>query len=96
MMVKCLVDFLGEVMVKDKGLNCKFIICVRFKGVFVIECVVLVVIFFVEEEIKWMYLKKWFKEELVDMDFCVLFDWEYYCECFGFVIQKFIIILVVL
>lgn len=68
-MVKCLVDFLGEGMVKDKGLNCKFIICLRLCNVFVMECVVFVVIFFVDEVVKCLYLKKWLKEEFSDIDF---------------------------
>jgi DNA polymerase epsilon subunit 1 len=34
---KRLADFLGEGMVKDKGLNCKFIICARPKSAPVAE-----------------------------------------------------------
>ncbi|KAK0701351.1 hypothetical protein B0T21DRAFT_115811, partial [Apiosordaria backusii] len=89
---KRLADFLGEAMVKDKGLNCKFIICARPKGAPVTERAVPVAIFSAEEETKRMYLKKWLKEEPADTDPRALLDWEYYRERLGSVIQKLITI----
>lgn len=89
---KRLADFLGEGMVKDKGLNCKFIICARPKNAPVTERAVPVAIFAAEEETKRMYLKKWLKEEPADTDPRALLDWDYYLERLGSVIQKLITI----
>ncbi|AEO59723.1 hypothetical protein MYCTH_2139989 [Thermothelomyces thermophilus ATCC 42464] len=89
---KRLADFLGEGMVKDKGLNCKFIICARPKGAPVTERAVPVAIFSAEEETKRLYLKKWLKEEPADTDPRALLDWDYYLERLGSVIQKLITI----
>ncbi|KAK4186960.1 putative DNA polymerase epsilon catalytic subunit A [Podospora australis] len=87
-----LADFLGEAMVKDKGLNCKFIICARPKNAPVTERAVPVAIFSADEETKRMYLKKWLKEEPNDTDPRALLDWDYYRERLGSVIQKLITI----
>ncbi|KAK3997967.1 DNA polymerase epsilon catalytic subunit A [Cladorrhinum sp. PSN332] len=89
---KRLADFLGEAMVKDKGLNCKFIICARPKNAPVTERAVPVAIFSAEEETKRLYLKKWLKEEPADTDPRALLDWDYYTERLGSVIQKLITI----
>ncbi len=50
-------------MVKDKGLNCKFIICANPKSAPVTERAVPVAIFSAAEDTKRVYLKKWLKEE---------------------------------
>ena len=89
---KRLADFLGEQMVKDKGLNCKFIICARPKSAPVTERAVPVAIFSAEEATKRLYLKKWLKEEPADTDPRALLDWDYYLERLGSVIQKLITI----
>ncbi|EON97350.1 putative dna polymerase epsilon protein [Phaeoacremonium minimum UCRPA7] len=87
-----LADFLGEGMVKDKGLNCKFIICSRPRNAPVTERAVPVAIFSAETETKRHYLKKWLKEEPADTDPRALLDWDYYLERLGSVIQKLITI----
>jgi DNA polymerase epsilon subunit 1 len=87
-----LADFLGEQMVKDKGLNCKFIICSRPRNAPVTERAVPVAIFSAEESVKRTYLKKWLKEEPADTDPRALLDWNYYTERLGSVIQKLITI----
>ncbi|KAK3690262.1 DNA polymerase epsilon [Podospora appendiculata] len=89
---KRLADFLGPQMVKDKGLNCKFIICARPKGAPVTERAVPVAIFSADEETKRLYLKKWLTEEPADTDPRALLDWQYYTERLGSVIQKLITI----
>jgi DNA polymerase epsilon subunit 1 len=89
---KRLADFLGEQMVKDKGLNCKFIICSRPRNAPVTERAVPVAIFSAEEAVKRTYLKKWLKEEPTDTDPRALLDWDYYLERLGSVIQKLITI----
>lgn len=89
---KRLADFLGEQMVKDKGLNCKFIICSRPRNAPVTERAIPVAIFSADEPIKRAYLKKWLKEEPLDTDPRALLDWNYYIERLGSVIQKLITI----
>ena len=89
---KRLADFLGPQMVKDKGLNCKFIICARPRNAPVTERAVPIAIFSAEESIKRTYLKKWLKEEPADTDPRALLDWDYYLERLGSVIQKLITI----
>ncbi|KZZ92517.1 DNA polymerase epsilon [Moelleriella libera RCEF 2490] len=89
---KRLADFLGEQMVKDKGLNCKFIICSRPRNAPVTERAVPVAIFSADEAVKRTYLRKWLKEDPADTDPRALLDWDYYLERLGSVIQKLITI----
>ncbi|KAL0581436.1 DNA polymerase epsilon catalytic subunit [Marasmius crinis-equi] len=88
-----LAEFLGDQMVKDKGLACKFIISARPIGAPVTDRAVPVAIFSAEESIKRMYLRKWLKDNsLVDFDLRSILDWQYYIERLGSVIQKLITI----
>lgn len=87
-----LADFLGEGMVKDKGLNCKFIICSRPKNAPVTERAVPIAIFSAEPDVKRLYLTKWLKEVPTDTDPRALLDWNYYLDRLGSVIQKLITI----
>ncbi|RDA92716.1 hypothetical protein CP533_1400 [Ophiocordyceps camponoti-saundersi (nom. inval.)] len=87
-----LADFLGQQMVKDKGLNCKFIICAKPRNAPVTERAVPVAIFSADETVKRTFLRKWLKEEPVDTDPRALLDWDYYAERLGSVIQKLITI----
>jgi DNA polymerase epsilon subunit 1 len=89
---KRLADFLGEQMVKDKGLNCKYIICAKPKNAPVTERAVPVAIFSAETSIKRHFLRKWLKEDPTNMDPRALLDWDYYLERLGSVIQKLITI----
>lgn len=89
---KRLADFLGEQMVKDKGLNCKYIICSRPKNAPVTERAIPVAIFSAEPMTKKTYLSRWLKETPTSLDPKALIDWEYYIERLGSVIQKLITI----
>ena len=89
---KRLADFLGEQMVKDKGLNCKYIICSKPRNAPVTQRAVPVAIFSAEPETKRFYLKKWLKEDPTDTDPRALLDWDYYLERLGSVIQKLVTI----
>lgn len=89
---KRLADFLGEQMVKDKGLNCKYIICSRPKNAPVTERAIPVAIFSAETAVKRHFLRKWLKEDPTNMDPRALLDWDYYLERLGSVIQKLITI----
>jgi len=90
---KRLAEFLGEQMVKDKGLSCRFIISAKPNGAPVTERAIPVAIFTAEDSIKRHFLKKWLKDNsLVDFDLRTILDWEYYTERLGSVIQKLITI----
>lgn len=88
-----LAEFLGDQMVKDKGLACKFIISAKPLGAPVTERAVPVAIFSAEESVKRVYLRKWLKDNgLINFDLRSILDWEYYIERLGSVIQKLITI----
>ncbi|KAI8837763.1 hypothetical protein BJ741DRAFT_603225 [Chytriomyces cf. hyalinus JEL632] len=90
---KRLAEFLGDAMVKDKGLACKFIISQKPVGLPVSERAIPVSIFQAEDSIKKHYLRKWLKDSsLLDIDIRQILDWQYYLERFGSVIQKLITI----
>ena len=89
---KRLAEFLGEQMIKDKGLNCKYIISSRPKNAPVTDRAIPVAIFSAEESVKRYYLRKWMREDPGDMDPRTVIDWGYYLERLGSVIQKLITI----
>lgn len=89
---KRLAEFLGEQMVKDKGLNCKYVISSRPKNAPVTERAIPVAIFSAEEQVKRYFLRKWLREDPGDMDPRTVIDWDYYRERLGSVIQKLITI----
>ncbi|KAF9884058.1 DNA polymerase epsilon catalytic subunit [Aspergillus nanangensis] len=87
-----LAEFLGEQMVKDKGLNCKYIISSRPRNTPVTERAIPVAIFSAEENVKRFFLRKWMKDDPGDMDPRAVIDWDYYLERLGSVVQKLITI----
>ena len=88
-----LAEFLGEQMVKDKGLSCRFIISAKPNGAPVTERAIPVAIFTTEPAMKRHFLRKWLKDNsLTDFDLRTILDWEYYTERLGSVIQKLITI----
>jgi DNA polymerase epsilon subunit 1 len=90
---KRLAEFLGDQMVKDKGLACKFIISAKPHGAPVTDRAVPVAIFTAAENVKRLYLRKWLKDNsLTSFDLRGILDWDYYIERFGSVIQKLITI----
>lgn len=89
---KRLADFLGAQMVKDKGLNCKYIIASRPKNAPVTERAIPVAIFSADDQVKRFFLRKWLREDPSDMDPRNLIDWNYYTERLNSVIQKLITI----
>ncbi|KAI0041486.1 DUF1744-domain-containing protein [Auriscalpium vulgare] len=90
---KRLAEFLGDQMVKDKGLACKFIISARPLGTPVTDRAIPVAIFSAEESVKRMYLRKWLKDNgLTTFELRSILDWDYYIERLGSVIQKLITI----
>jgi len=89
---KRLAEFLGEQMIKDKGLNCKYIISSRPKHASVTERAIPVAIFSADEQVKRHYLRKWMKDDPGDMDPRTVLDWDYYRERLASVVQKLITI----
>jgi len=89
---KRLAEFLGEQMVKDKGLNCKYIISKSPRNAPVTERAIPMSIFSAEESVKRYFLRKWMKEDPSDMDPRTVLDWDYYRERLASVIQKLITI----
>ncbi|CAK8688654.1 unnamed protein product [Clavelina lepadiformis] len=90
---KRLAEFLGDQMVKDAGLACRFIISKKPDGAPVTERAIPMAIFQSEHSIKRHYLRKWTKQQnMVDFDIRAILDWEYYIERLGSAIQKIITI----
>ncbi|CEP06775.1 hypothetical protein [Parasitella parasitica] len=90
---KRLSEFLGDQMIKDKGLACKFIISARPYDIPVSERAVPVAIFQAEPSVKKHFLRKWLRDNTLEtFDIRDILDWDYYVERFGSVIQKIITI----
>lgn len=90
---KRLAEFLGDQMVKDKGLACKFIISAKPAGLPVTNRAIPVAIFSAAPEIRRHYLAKWLRDaSLSTADIRDIVDWEYYIERLGSMIQKLIVI----
>lgn len=90
---KRLAEFLGQQMVRDKGLNCKFIIACKPVGLNVSERAIPVAIFQAEPAVCRHFLRKWLKDNsIVDAKIRDIIDWDYYMTRFGSVIQKLITI----
>ena len=89
---KRLAEFLGAQMVKDKGLNCKYIIAAKPKNAPVTERAIPTTIFSADDQVKRFFLRKWLREEPIDMNPRALIDWDYYLERLGSVVQKLITI----
>ncbi|QPG73937.1 hypothetical protein FOA43_001252 [Brettanomyces nanus] len=86
-------EFLGEEMVKDKGLACKYIVADRPIGSPVTERAIPTVIFSSDFAVKQKYLRRWLKDPgLDDFDPRSIIDWSYYRERLASSIQKIITI----
>ena len=76
-----LAEFLGDEMVKDAGLNCKYIIASKPMEAPVTERAVPVAIFESEEAVKVHYLRRWLKDRSLaadEIDIRAIIDWGYY------------------
>ena len=90
---KRLAEFLGDQMVKDAGLACRFIISKKPDGRPVTERAIPLAIFEAEPSVKRHYLRKWLKDNsMYDFDIRSVLDWNYYIERLGGTIQKIITI----
>ncbi|XP_014243351.1 DNA polymerase epsilon catalytic subunit A [Cimex lectularius] len=90
---KRLAEFLGDQMVKDAGLACKYVIARKPEGSPVTERAIPLAIFQAEEAVKRHHLRKWLKDNsITDFDIRHILDWDYYIERLGGAIQKIITI----
>ena len=90
---KRLAEFLGDEMVKDKGLNCKYVISKKPEGTTVTERAIPIAIFQAEASVRKHFLKKWLKaQSLNELEVRNFLDWEYYIERLSGSIQKIITI----
>ncbi|CAI7838422.1 unnamed protein product, partial [Closterium sp. NIES-53] len=87
-----LADFLGEAMIKDKGLSCKYIVAKYPATSPVSERAIPVAIFNAEPEVMRVYLRKWCKEAHGPLDVRGIVDWDYYRQRLSSAIQKIITI----
>ncbi|KAI4894825.1 hypothetical protein NFI96_029846 [Prochilodus magdalenae] len=90
---KRLAEFLGDQMVKDAGLSCRYVISRKPEGSPVTERAIPLAIFQAEPSVKKHFLRKWLKmPSLHDLDIRSILDWGYYIERLGSAIQKIITI----
>ncbi|KAJ1721294.1 DNA polymerase epsilon catalytic subunit [Coemansia erecta] len=90
-----LAEFLGDQMVRDRGLACKFVVSRQPAGQPVSERAVPVAIFAAEPATRRRFLRRWLRDDRQladDVDIRDILDWDYYLERFGSVIQKLITI----
>jgi DNA polymerase epsilon subunit 1 len=88
-------EFLGAEIIKDKGLNCKFIISEQPYGAPVTERAIPTTIWKAEPAVMKHFLRKWLKSPGLDgdgFDIRNVLDWDYYMERLGKTIQKIITI----
>ncbi|KAK6247338.1 hypothetical protein QUC31_018903 [Theobroma cacao] len=86
-----LADFLGDAMVKDKGLRCQYIVACEPRGTPVSERAIPVAIFETDAEIMKFYLRKWCKT-FSEVGIRSIVDWSYYKQRLSSAIQKIITI----
>ncbi|XP_051165586.1 DNA polymerase epsilon catalytic subunit 1 [Leptopilina boulardi] len=90
---KRLAEFLGDQMVKDAGLACKYIISKKPEGSPVTERAIPLAIFQSEPSVTRHYLRKWLKDPSIqEPNIREILDWSYYIERLGSAIQKIITI----
>ncbi|XP_052824360.1 DNA polymerase epsilon catalytic subunit A-like [Octopus bimaculoides] len=89
---KRLAEFLGDQMIKDAGLSCRYVISKKPEGSPVTERAIPMAIFQAEPGIKRHFLKKWLKTSNKDLDIRNILDWQYYIDRLGGAIQKIITI----
>lgn len=88
-------EFLGAEIIKDKGLNCKFIISEQPYGAPVTERAIPTAIWKTDHAMMRTYLRKWLRSPGLDgddLDVRNILDWDYYRDRLAKTIQKIITI----
>ncbi|KAL1527844.1 hypothetical protein AB1Y20_009223 [Prymnesium parvum] len=93
---KRLAEFLGDQMVKDAGLACKYIIANKPADAAVTDRAIPVTIFDAEEPVKVHFIRRWLKDRTLSAeeasDIRAIIDWSYYRQRLENAIQKIITI----
>ncbi|CDS37731.1 dna polymerase epsilon catalytic subunit a [Echinococcus multilocularis] len=91
---KRLAEFLGDAVVKEAGLSCRFIIAKQPEQAPVTERAIPLAIFQADPSVKRHFLRKWLKDPSIsaNVDLRAILDWDYYLERLGGAIQKIITI----
>lgn len=90
---KRLAEFLGDQMVKDAGLACKYIISKKPEGSPVTDRAIPLAIFQCEASVRSFYLRRWLCDNTMgDADIREVLDWGYYIERLSGAVQKIITI----
>uniref|UniRef100_A0A915AYJ0 DNA polymerase epsilon catalytic subunit n=1 Tax=Parascaris univalens TaxID=6257 RepID=A0A915AYJ0_PARUN len=92
---KRLAEFLGDDVVKDAGLACRFIISRKPIGAPVTERAIPLAIFQAAPAVAAHFLRKWTRDSEItkdNIDVRKIIDWEYYIERVGGTIQKIVTI----
>ncbi|XP_055338827.1 DNA polymerase epsilon catalytic subunit A-like [Paramacrobiotus metropolitanus] len=88
-----LAEFLGESVIKDAGLNCRYVIAKKPEGAPVTERAIPLAIWQAARYIRLHYLKKWLKVPVLESDdIRDILDWNYYIERLNGAIQKIVTI----
>lgn len=90
---KRLAEFLGDQMIKDVGLQCKYIISEKPNGAPVTERAIPMAIFQSEPSVRRHFMRRWLKDSnMGDADIRHVVDWNYYIERLNGTIMKIITI----
>eukprot|EP01116_Phalansterium_solitarium_P016004 TRINITY_DN3613_c0_g1_i2.p1 TRINITY_DN3613_c0_g1~~TRINITY_DN3613_c0_g1_i2.p1 ORF type:complete len:1510 (-),score=589.87 TRINITY_DN3613_c0_g1_i2:2531-7060(-) len=90
---KRLAELLGQDMIKDKGLNCSYVVSKKPPGAPVTERVIPTAIFSTPLAEQLHFLRKWCKDPgMTEVEVRDILDWAYYRERLGSCIQKIITI----
>lgn len=88
-----LAELLGPEIIKDKGLNVKFIIAKRPIDAKIAERAIPTAIFESDEGVMKKFIKKWLKDNsMTDFNMRSILDWDYYKERVSGTIQKIVTI----
>jgi DNA polymerase epsilon subunit 1 len=86
-------SFLGESILREKGIACHLVIANRPVGASATERAIPIQIFSADESVKRSFLRKWLNDPfMTDYDIRAVIDWEYYRTRLGSTVQKLVII----
>jgi DNA polymerase epsilon subunit 1 len=91
--VKRIASFLGDSILREKGISCHLVIANRPVDASASERAIPVQIFSADEAVKRSFLRKWLNDPfMTDYDMRRVIDWNYYKTRLGSAVQKLVII----
>ena len=85
--------FLGESILREKGISCHLVIANRPVDASATERAIPIQIFSADEAVKRSFLRKWLNDPfMTDFDIRAVIDWDYYKTRLGSTVQKLVII----